>query len=204
MTKITKDILGRWIGNILIVVSILSILYVYFDLYKNGHFQCSKTYLENRTFIISSFGYALLIVIIGSRFSSSKKIDAQLKKLPINRRILVVIGTFLGVIIVILYLLAGIKIQNLIEKSVENRIENQLKLDGVPTIGIVRDFYTKSYSRRNSKIEREQIEFEYERNGKIINTCYSLKLDNRRQYKIGDKLKFVISQSKPEYILLKD
>ena len=204
MTKITKDILGRWIGNFLIVVSILSILYVYFDLYKNGHFQCSKTDLENRTFLISSFGYAILIVIIGSRLSSSKRIDERLKKLPINRRILVVIGTFSGVIIVILYLLAGIKIQNLIEKSVENRIETQLKLDGVTTIGIVHDFYTKSYSRRNSKIEREHIEFKYERNNKIIYTCYSLKLGNNRQYKVGDTLYFDISLSKPEYILLKD
>lgn len=199
-----KDKIGRWIGNILIFASILSILYVYFNLYKYGHLQCSKSDLENRTFLISTLGYALIFVIAGSRLSASKNIEDRINKIQINRKLLVVIGAFFGVIFMIIYLLIGFKIQNIIEESVDNNIKTQLKTDGVPIIGFVEKSYSKNYNRRHSKIQKEQIEFKYNIEGKTVYACYSLGNRTENNFKLGDTLNFIISKSKPEYILLKE
>lgn len=198
-----KDKIGKWIGNILIISSVLSILYVYVNLYKYGHIQCAKSDLENNTFLISTFGYALLFVILGARLSTSKKLDVHIQKIRINRKLLIAIGTFIGIFFMIIYLQIGFRIQNMIEESVDNNIKSQLKIDGKPIVGIVESSYSKYYNRRHSKIKYDQIEIKYKTEGITFHTCYSLNDRIINNINVGDTLNFIISKSNPDYILLK-
>ena len=198
-----KDKVGKWIGNVLILLSVIAILYVYLDLYNRGHIQCAKSDLGNRTFLISTFGYALLFVIFGIRLSSSKKLEGSLRKIRINKKLLVGIGSIIGMFSMIIYLLIGFRIQNFIEDKVDDKINSQLKIDGVPIVGIVERSYSKYYNRRHSKIKYDQIDIKYETSNGTFHTCYSLRDYTIKNVNVGDTLNFIISKSNPDYILLK-
>lgn len=198
-----NDIIGKWIGNVLILTSVIAILYVYVDLYNWGHIQCAKSNLENRTFLISTFGYALLFIIFENRLSSSKKLECIFQKIRVNRKLSIAIRLITSMFFIIIYLLIGFRIQNLIEDKVDNKIKSQLKIDGIPIFGIVERSYSKYYNRRHSKIKYDQIDIKYETENRIFYTCYSLKGMTAKNINVGDTLNFIISKSNPDYILLK-
>jgi amino acid transporter len=199
-----KDRIGKWIGNFFLIASIFTIPSAYLYLYCYGHLQHSKLDLEYNVFFITSFCYALIFLTACVRLSDSKKLDNYVKKLGIKRIVMVVIGTISTIILLFAYLMAGFKAQEFIERSVESKIKTQLTVDGVRVTGIVEGFHSKYYGRTGDKIRHDQIEIRYVLDGKIKRSSYALDEYNSKKIKKGDSLNFIVSSSKPEYILLKN
>ena len=117
---------------------------------------------------------------------------------------MVVIGTISTIILLFAYLMAGFKAQEFIERSVESKIKTQLTVDGVRVTGIVEGFHSKYYGRTGDKIRHDQIEIRYVLDGKIKRSSYALDDDDSKKINKGDSLNFIVSTSKPDYILLKN